>query len=102
MARQPNRISTQKIAAATLNSIQSLTVPAGTTRALICPFEATKGSGECLFMTTDASDPSSTNGVRVGSCSPFPGFEYLGDVTKLKFINETSSAVRLEVTYFGD
>ena len=75
-----------------LSSAASLTVPAGAGLALL------QVTGQNVRWRDDGTDPTTTVGmVLTSGGDPFP---YSGDLSKIKFIEVTASAV-LNVTYFA-
>lgn len=75
-----------------LSSAAGLTVPAGASIALL------QVTGQNVRWRDDGTDPTTTVGmVLTSGGDPFP---YSGDLSKIKFIEVTASAV-LNVTYFA-
>lgn len=75
-----------------LSSAAGLTIPAGAGLALL------QVTGQNVRWRDDGTDPTTTVGmVLTSGGDPFP---YSGDLSKIKFIEVTASAV-LNVTYFA-
>lgn len=74
-----------------LSAVKTLTIPDGTIFALI------QAQTQNVRWTDDGANPTSSAGMRL---TAWQTLEYDADLSKLKFIEESASAV-LEVTYYG-
>ncbi len=94
-------VGTQSITAATLdtnpgNNGVPLTVPGIAGAVRIYVIEATQGSGNRLFVTEDGTEPLATN----GGVLPTGFYDFEGDISRLRFKNETTSGCRLYAVYY--
>lgn len=90
MPEGTNSLGYQQITS--LSSTQALTVPAGTDYALIC------SETQAVRWRDDGSDPTASVGVRL--ITTIAPQKFGGQLSRLKFIEETSSA-KLNISYYG-
>jgi hypothetical protein len=75
-----------------LNTVKTLTPPAGATAALI------QATTQNVRWRDSGSDPTANTGIAIITAQP--PFWYTGDLTAIRFIEEAASAV-LNVSYYG-
>lgn len=88
-------ISTQDITATQLNTALVLTVPQGADCVDIWVIEVSQGSGTRVYVTVDGKTPSSS----VGAVLPSGRWPFDGELSKLRFLNESSSGCRIYAEY---